>query len=241
MKHLYIAHILCLINIVNIYAETEKIILCTYHTESHKQLVHEWMVPSIKDNFEIIIGTGEQVCPDATFYAQGWTQTTLDKAAFIADVVEHHQGRIIIFADADIIFLKPIESLIRQALETKEFVVQQDAPDKTLCSGFFALRANEKTTLLWHSIVAFMQKHPIICDQGALNYYIQRRTNRLNINWAFLLTDYFCGGGTFKKRLWKPGKKALIPKTVCMFHANYASYHHKIAYLEYVRTMITGV
>lgn len=238
MNHYYKVCVVYLISIANTYTHNDQIILCTYFTESHTTLAREWMLPSLQDNFEVIIGTGEQVCPQATFYTQGWTQTTLDKACFIKDVIQNNQGRIIIFADPDIIFFKPIESLIRHALQDAEFVVQKDAPDKTLCSGFFALRANEKTLQLWQGVVSFMEKYRTICDQGALNYCINRRINRFGIKWAFLPTDYFCGGGTFKKRSWKPGKKIIVPKTTCMFHANYASYPHKTAYLEYVRTSI---
>ena len=240
MKNYFILFILYTTSIGILSNNEANIIVCTYYTPSHKELATEWLLPSIKDTVDIVVGTGPQVCPTAQFYTQGWTQTTLHKVLFIIHTIANHMGRIIVFADPDIIFLQPIEPIIRQLLIDKEFVVQQDTPKKMLCSGFFALIANEKTLKLWQGVADFIYKHPNICDQGALNYCLNRRINRYNISWAFLPTTHFCGGGTFKKREWKPGKKVIIPKTACMFHANFADYQHKIAYLAAVQHFFVG-
>ncbi len=218
----------------------QPVILCTYFTESHKTLAHEWMLPSIKDDFTIIIGNGEQVCPNASYFSPGWTKTTLDKVNFIISVIENNMGAIVIFADTDIIFFRPIKKQIIDLLEEKEFVVQKDAPDKTLCSGFFALKANTKTLQLWQAVQGYMEKNSSKCDQWGLNNFLNPHKNSFDIAWSFLPTEHFCGGGTFKKRLWKPGRKAIVPSNVAMFHANYTHYQNKIAMLTYVKKIVTS-
>lgn len=231
-----IALVLMLIGYTNTYPQTPRVILCTYYTDSHKKLATEWLLPSIKDNFEIIIGSGEQHCPSATYLQHGWTKTTKNKVEFIVDTIENNLGSIVIFADADIVLFRPIKNEIISLLETKEFVVQLDSEGK-LCSGFFALRANNKTLKLWQEIGLYMQKTAKMSDQGGLNHFLSPKKNIFDIEWDFLPTTYF-GGGTFRKSFWYPGKKLHVPDNPAMFHANWTRFSYKIAMLTHVTDIV---
>jgi len=213
------------------------VVLCTFYTKSHEQLATEWLLPSIQDtDLEIIIGYGEQYCSSATYLHTGWTKTTKNKVEFIIETIQNNMGNIVIFADADIVLFRPIKDEIVHFLKTKEFVVQIDTPDKKLCSGFFALIANEKTLNLWQAIREYMQESGV-SDQGALNHFLSIHKNQFDIEWDFLPSTYF-GGGTFKKRLWKPGKHTHIPQNPAMFHANWTAYNNKVTLLSHVKTVV---
>lgn len=237
MRLLYsLIGMLILCNNAYVCSQNPHIILCTYYTESHKKLATEWLLPSIQDDFEIIIGSGEQHCPTATYLQQGWTKTTKNKVEFITETIKNNLGSIVIFADADIVFFKSIKNDILSFLEDKEFVVQLDSDGK-LCSGFFALRANQKTLTLWREIGLYMQKTAKMSDQGALNHFLNPRKNIFALEWAFLPTTYF-GGGTFRKSFWYPGKKLHVPENPAMFHANWTRFSYKIAMLTHVTDVV---
>jgi len=229
-------YLLILLNFTYLHTQTPRVILCTYYTPSHKQMAQEWLITSIQDDFEIIIGTGKQQCSSATYLQNGWTKTTREKVKFIIKTIKENINSIVIFADADIMFLKPIKKEIINLLFNKDFVGQIDRPGK-LCSGFVAMWANNKTLALWKAVLEYMQAHHEISDQDALAHFLRPNKNIFNLAWDFLPTTYF-GGGTFKKRGWKPGKNLIIPENPAMFHANYTKHCYKIAMLTYVKKVI---
>lgn len=214
------------------------VVLCTFYTESHKKLAEQWLLPSISDDFEVIVGTGKQYCQSATYYHDGWTKTTKNKVQFIIETIKNHSGDIVIFSDADITFFKPIKQEIIEFLQKNEFVIQIDSPGK-LCSGFFALRANKKMLNLWEAIYAYMCTNEDISDQNALNHFVSPKKNVFKIVWDFLPATYF-GGGTFKKSLWRPGDKLFIPENPAIFHANWTRFCYKIDMLMYVKKVINA-
>ena len=228
---------LLLCNIVHA-SETPPPVLCTYYTPSHKELATQWLLPSVKDDVEVIIRKGIQQCTSATYRQSNWTKTTRDKVHFIIKTIENHMGGIVIFADADITLFRPVVEELTELLTGKEFIAQIDRPGK-ICSGFFALRANKKTLKLWRAVLQYMNENHNISDQDALHHFLTPNRNVFDIVWDFLPITYF-GCGTFKGKggFWRPGKNVRIPDNPAMFHANYTRFCNKIAVLTYVKSMV---
>ena len=198
----------------------DKIILCTFFTPSHEDMANKWLLPSIQDDFEIIIGRAPQECASGSFMKPGWRKTTKKKVLHIIDTIENNLGRTMIFADADIQFFGPVEPCIRSMLKNNDIVIQRDNPQGRYCTGFFAHRCNKKMSTFWKQIYNYMCNEQLRkSDQSAFNE-IMRTTQ---IKCAYLPTSSFMGGGTLSGKIWKPGNELEIPNDILMFHANYTS------------------
>jgi hypothetical protein len=211
-------------------------ILCVFFTPSHEHLYENWLKPSLQDEFDIVIGTAEQDCARGSYYAEGWTTTTKKKVEHIVKTVQSNMDRLFIFADVDIQFFTPIVDDIKALLKGYEFVVQRDSPQGHVCSGFFAFECTTRTLLLWKTVLAYINKHPDICDQWALFHILV--TKQFPIKWK-LLPDRYFGGGSLTGTHWQPGKTLPVPDDIVMHHANWCTgIDEKMKQLEYVRSIV---
>ncbi len=221
------------------YAE-EKMKLYALYTPSHKVLVDDFFLPSIQDDFEIILQETNQTCPTARFRSAGWTKTTIQKVDLIIRAIKENWGNIFIFSDVDIQFFGPIKDRILSLIKNNDLIIQKNSPNGVMCSGFFACRANEKTLRLWQDVKKIMSRTEL-SDQHSLNKCIRRKRRHRNpygIKWAYLPKEFF-GGGTLTGRHWHPGKKLPIPQNILMHHANWTyGIKHKIAQLKYVKNAV---
>lgn len=218
----------------------EKIKLYALYTPSHEVLKDQFFLPSIQDDFDIVVEFCEQTCPTAGFMSEGWTQTTMRKVDLIIQAIHANWGKIFIFSDVDIQFFAPIESAILMLMEDKDIMMQRNNPDGVLCTGFFACRGNEKTLRLWTDVKKTMQAKKLQSDQISFNQCIKRRSkkNPYAVAWDYL-PDAFFGGGTLTGNFWTPGKTLPIPHNIMMHHANWTKgIKNKIAQLVYVQNEV---
>jgi nucleotide-diphospho-sugar transferase len=226
---------------VGIYADCPNVVFCTFFTPSHEKLAREWMIPSITDDVPLIIGTSEQKCKTATYFKEGWTATMRDKVDFIVKVLTEHRGEIVVFVDPDIIFFRPVKERIIELLTNLDFVGQREKPEDgqdSICTGFFAMRANDAVIAAWKATRALMDTNDALCDQGAFNTVLFTQNDQFRLRWAHLPQDEFFGGGTFREIQWKPDRALHIPQNPRMFHANYTSFRHKEEMLKLVKDTV---
>lgn len=224
----------------------EKIKLYAFYTPSHEILKNTFFLPSIQDNFEIILEFGEQTCTSARFMNEGWIDTTLHKVDLIIRAIEENWNEIFIFSDVDVQFFAPIENIIIDLMKDKDIIMQRNNPEGVLCTGFFACRGNEKTLRLWKDVKKMMQKNKIYSDQISFNRCIKKKSkkNPYELTWDYLPSIFF-GAGTLQAHpgyLWTPGKKLNIPSGIVMHHANWTrGIKNKIAQLKYVRAKVHNI
>lgn len=220
----------------------EKIKLYALYTPSHEILKDQFFLPSIKDDFDIILEFCEQTCPNAQFMSEGWTDTTMRKVDLIIRAIHENWGKIFIFSDVDIQFFVPIQSTILMLMHDKDIIMQKNNPEGVLCTGFFACRGNEKTLQLWTDVKQVMEINKLQSDQISFNQCIKRNSkiNPYNIAWNYL-PDSFFGGGTLTGYTWVPGASLPIPHDIMMHHANWTKgVKNKIAQLMYVKQSVNN-
>ncbi len=210
-----------------------RIKMYTLCTQSHRILHDNYFLPSIKDDFEIIVSSAEQACESASFFKEGWTETMLAKVNVIIRAIKENMGKIFVFSDVDIQYFKKIEPYIVELIKNKDFIVQRGHPKDLTCAGFFVCRGNNKTLQLWEEIKKMMIKNPSLDDQRPLNTLLQ--TNPFGLRWAVLPTKFYhCG--ILTSRSWKPGVILKIPHNIVLHHACFTvGIDNKIALLEYVK------
>ncbi|MFA5410245.1 MAG: putative nucleotide-diphospho-sugar transferase [Candidatus Omnitrophota bacterium] len=234
--------------------------LYCYYTKSHESLLNTFFLPSLKDDYKVILKKGEQKCSKGSYKEEGWLETTMGKVDFIIAAILDNRNKLFLFSDPDIQFFRETEKYILKIAKDQDIVAQRNDPSGKLCSGFFACRANEKTLNLWRDVRKF------ICnkegdDQDGLNYFLKlsiltsphhyfrkrmsiilskRGLNYHKINWRYL-PSFFFGGGMLSGRRWEPGMRLKIPKNIAMHHANWTfGIENKITQLNLVRNICTG-
>lgn len=218
-------------------AEDKKIKLYAFYTPSHKEMCEQWFLPSIQDDFELILECFDQECKSANFMEDGWMATMVHKVNIVIRGVRENMGGYFIHSDVDIQFFGSIQNAIEESLKGKDLVIQRDNPAGGACAGFFACRANQKTLALWNAVKAGLGKNRKN-DQDVLNDLL--REGKFGIKWGYLPESFF-GGGTFSGKRWQAGEDLKIPKNPLMHHANYTvGIPNKLAQLEYVRTHCTN-
>ncbi len=236
--------LLCVIFLCVHYVESNnKIRLYAIYTPSHAILKDNYFLPSIQDDFELIVEAVEQTSPSATFMSQGWTKTTIKKVELIIRAIKENWGSVFIFSDVDIQFFAPIQDILLFLIKDNDIIMQKNNPEGVLCTGFFMCLGNEKTLRLWTDVKQLMEENSEYSDQITFNKCIKRNSkkNPYDIKWAYL-PDIFFGAGTLIGHTgysWSPGKTLPIPKGIVMHHANWTKgIKNKIAQLEYVKKTV---
>ncbi len=212
--------------------------LYIFYTPSHEELKNSWFLPSIQDYFIIHEKQYQQECPRAQWMSTGWTKTTRHKIELVLDAIEEQWGGIFLYADVDIQFFAPVTHLVLQALKNKDIVFQQDDENGTICTGFFACRANEKTRALFQDVYKLMCSSELRSDQPTVNFCLRNRSCQYEIEWAYL-PDIFFSGGRAKTQ---SKTNFDIPENIVMHHANgVVGIKNKIAQLQYVKQKVKAI
>lgn len=236
--------------------------LYSFYTESHKVLLNDWFIPSIKDDYEVVLKESPQTCSEGIFHAEGWNVCMLDKIKFIINAIKEEEGEVFVYSDVDIQFFKPTKKIILELIEKRDMVIQRDNSSGGLCAGFFAAKANEKMLRLWEHIECQLIKiiennridASLFDDQVLLNKMltpnrlifgigdvlrISRSSlpNSQGIKWSYL-PDTFFTHGVSTGRCWKPGDTFDVPRGIVAHHANWTiEVENKIALLKYVNEL----
>jgi len=220
----------------------ERIHLYALCTKTHEELRDQWFLPTIQDDYEVIIKNHHQECPSGMYNQAGWMKVMLSKVDLIIKAIQENWNKILIVSDVDIQFFRPTQKLIVSALQDKDIVIQRESPSGQLCAGFFACWGNKKTLKLWQEIKKLMQNNQANNDQHGLNLLLKSKkfNNPYNVQWDYLPVEFF-GGGVLTGKAWHPGKELPVPDNIVMHHANFTTgMNNKIAQLRYVRKVVNS-
>ena len=200
----------------------EKIKLYCMFTPQFEVLLKDYFLPSLQDDFEVVVREFPEECPSGLFRSKGWNLVMLHKLELLKEAVkEHWGGRVFFYSDIDIIFLKPVLSRCLDLLKGCDFLVQQGWPRNALCAGFFVMRGNEKTLRLICEAEYLVQQDLETSDQTALNQVVQQMQGE--IDWKFLPAEEFPNGRRVLSSLAKSysqSSEIALPPSIYLFHAN---------------------
>ncbi len=216
----------------------DKIKLYTLYTPSHEIFLKKWFLPTLKDNYELVIEFHKQISPDGAGSSVSFSQTMLAKTKLILRGIHENWGECFIYSDVDIQFFKPTKSLLLSLLKDNDLIIQKGDPRGGLCAGFFMCKANEKTLKLWGEIKKYMINHPKMDDQETMELFL-RNSNPFAIKWDYL-PNAFYGAGIIKSKFWLPGDSLTFPsEDIVLHHATCTrGIQNKIKQLEYVKRIV---
>lgn len=201
-------------------SQTHYKLYCMY-TPEFQTLYEEYFLPSIKDDFEIVLMKYSQECPSALFRSEGWEKTMLRKLEMLEEAIVENWNQIFFYSDIDIIFLKPILEIALNHLGDNDFVVQQSWPRKRLCAGFFVMRGNKKTLKLIRQAHYLLREKKCIDDQVAIQTAL-KDFKKGEIAWQFLPSEQFPNGNRVLKNhsgQYTVDSEIVLHDSILLFHA----------------------
>jgi len=234
--------------------------LYSFYTASHKELLNKWFLPSLKDDFELILEEYLQECPTGRYMQKGWIDCMKNKVALIIRAIEENPNQIFIHSDVDIQFFRPIKATIERLMKGKDMLAQGESHRGTVCPGFLVAVGNQKNLKLWQDIKHDLEKQTKKHDQALLNErlmqgapeFLQRIArlitpsyrawipNAYGLKWNYLPYTFY-SPGVFEKKNWEPGVKLAVPAGIVLHHANWiVGIENKIAQLQYVRDIVSS-
>ena len=205
--------------------------LLTYYTNSHKSLLDNFFIPSIpkSDNFDLRIGTGMQHSATGAYDSHGYNLTTEEKIVFILrELYVLPEGERILFSDCDVVFLKPVMSMLSE-YENYDIVFQDGYQE--LNTGFMLIRNCPVVRTLFEDVVrkCYLYKN----DQDALNFLI----DKYFIQYTMFGRTVLCPADFIFPSHWN-GQKIKIPEYAKVFHACWCfDVENKLKLLKHVTDM----
>ncbi len=199
---------------------------CLY-TPDFQNLYANYFLPSIQDDFQLVVKEYPQECLSGNFREKGWNKTMLRKLEMTREaILENWEGPPFFYSDIDIVFIKPILETSIKLLGKHDFVIQQGWPEASLCAGFFIMKGNDKTLKLLDQAIDLLQREVCVDDQVALQTALKKKSSK-DISWALLPSEQFPNGRrVFKNRgkglssLYTIDSEIELDPSILLFHAN---------------------
>lgn len=231
-----------------------KMKMYVFYTPSHEYFLENFFLPSIKDDYFLVLERHNQDCPTGIYENDGWNDTMKRKVELIIRAIKENPGKTFIHSDVDVQFFGRTKDLILKSISDKDIVFQRDRTENkekgfggVYCAGFFACRGNERTLALFEDILTRMQdKNNTDNDETLLNDMLEH-DNKHNVSFDYLPDIFWTPGikygdaGVMGKNVyaWEPGKELDVPSEIVMHHANWTKgVENKKMQLEYVKEKI---
>jgi len=244
MKKILIKIVTCL-SIISINNTMYSTRIYCFAAPSHQILLDDWFLPSLKDDYEVVIKRSSDVCKSAQFKESGWSEAMLEKVNLIIDAIYANWGEVFIYSDVDIQFFNATWPTISKIMETYDFAIQNNFPPNRKHAeptpGFFACRANQVMLDLWRAVRHEMVSQAdgiMLDDQEAIGRVFKQQEFNNTLRWCYLPGTFMSGVST--GRLWAPDQKTFryLPGII-LHHANWTiGLENKIEQLRYVRNEV---
>lgn len=178
-------------------------------------------MPSLKDDYELILTEHKQICPSGTYMSNGYVEMMTAKVDLIIKAIKDNWNTVFIYSDIDVQFFQPTKDLINKLIKRKDMIIQRDTADGCICAGFFVARGNKKNLKLWLHIKERLQGQKELNDQDILNQLLLKNSSKI------------C---TLKQRVFNKVRKIFSKKKKILINCNLLSNSFKIrwAYLPII-------
>lgn len=200
--------------------------LYTLYSESHKILYDNYFIPTCPKEFTLHSMVADQLCQSGSYYESGWSDICRQKVRMFKDACKANMGSFFVWSDVDVIFFGPCKDALLEELGNYDIACQDDFTG--CCSGFFIVRANDRTLNLFSKMLDDYQLE----DQYSLNIHLNCVSHKR-------LSHRFHNYGQTRGRVWN-GEPFEVDKNILMHHANWiVGVAGKIRLLNYVRQCVT--
>ena len=183
--------------------------LITFYTPSHEPLARR-LLASCVGEYRIATAVAEQR-GKGVYHTHGWRATVLEKIK----AIRREATEDFLFADPDVVFLRPSVERIRGEWRDLDCVFQFNRAN---CTGLFAMRSNAGCLRLLDRCIAELAsdlENEARGDQAAMNRLLPSSGVRYGKLSGLFANPYTLTGGKWN------GKELELPPETIAFHANW--------------------
>jgi hypothetical protein len=210
--------------------------LYTFYTETHKNLLDDYFLPSfekhnLKRHFDLEVLNGDQFSKTGDFNSDGTLDTWDQRLGMFIELIEENIDKWIIYSDCDIQFFGDFyEDIMSLAKDEKTDMFAQ-SDQGTICMGFMMVKCNKISKKFFQKIRKELKNFSN--DQMCANHY------KGHIRYQLLPEDkYFTIASVNGGGVWKKGDHNMIlPDNMLVHHGNYTiGIENKVALMDFVKT-----
>lgn len=176
-------------------------------------LKQEYFLPSLEDNFEVVIEQLPQV-GSSEYGSPSFREMLMLRNDFVKRILEENSGKVFVYGEVDIQFFKPVKEILLSSLGNNDVLFQNNTlPNKRINVGFWICRANTKLLTLWQVASRCVRKN-LMYEEDAINILlrgnIQPELRALildlelqviqDIKWDYLPDTFYTPQKGFRKR-----------------------------------------
>lgn len=176
-------------------------------------LKQKYFLPSLKDNFEVIIEQLPQV-GSSEYGSPSFSKMLILRNDFVEKILDENCGKVFVYGEVDIQFFKPVKEILLKSLGNNDVVFQNNTlPNKRINVGFWVCRANKKLLTLWRVASKCVRKN-LMYEEDAINALLRgnlqpdfltlaskRELQAIkDIKWDYLPDTFYTPQKGFRKR-----------------------------------------
>jgi hypothetical protein len=186
----------------------------TFSSPSHLALLREHFVDSFPfDDLSLNIQIFPQRC-GGDYNCAGWREAMADKMVYLVDSCVASKD-ILIHADSDIRFYRPIAEECTQLMHGYDLLFQNDGGDH--CMGFIVIRPTEAVITFFRRVLEAVRQGSYEHDQRAANALLPTS----GLRYGKLPRAYWTHGADTGKR-WQIGQPIPTPpRDIAIHHGNW--------------------
>jgi|GEM_PF-2679767 len=158
-----------------------KIKMYTYFSETHREMLDQFFLPSVPESFEVVVNRFDQRCSSGEYLSCGWVKAMAKKVEIIRgaiDSVRQSDGPdFFVYSDCDIRFFSDLSENITSMMSSYDYIAMDD---EIYCHGFMAIRADDRAAFMWEWVAENIEKYQ--CDQPTGNAFIKEHERATKLN-----------------------------------------------------------
>lgn len=190
--------------------------LYTAFTDTHEVFIRGFLKTYPFDTeMDLVVRYMPQECPSGVYESSGFSSTMKRKVEMIVQEMKKlDDGDIMIYADNDIVFLKPFKNILLDEMGDVDIIFQNDW--NSCCMGLFACKISPRVRDLFNRVLTDLDRHAH--DQDCMNYLLRNINFGLKIK---LMSPRFFNHGFLGKR-YEGEDTVNFPSDMVLLHANFA-------------------
>jgi hypothetical protein len=145
----------------------------TCYSESHRELLDRFWVPSLPPGSEFTATMISQACPSGDYHSANWAVAMREKVRVIISAIENEisrgMDRVFLFCDVDLIFASDFTADLQERMTHFDILTADD--DDRHCTGFMGIRATDRTLQAWRWVERRVNRAK--CDQIAFQQFVR--------------------------------------------------------------------
>ena len=165
---------------------TENITVHTIYTDEHKELLQDYLIGTMRDDWKVYAHYAGQLGGTAgsNFGTGPYYKLLKKRVDLVIGSIQDHRGGTVLWIDTDVQFFGRLSKVVEDTLVGYDMAFQSEwshllnRPHKQVCCGIMAMRCNDRVLYFWQKVRDLLSNSGMDFphgDQSAVNYLLSQK------------------------------------------------------------------